>query len=114
ALTKGLAGGGAQYGSPSAGPAITSSINATSRTERAIGPSVANPAHPSPITGAKLIRPREGFSPTTPQQAAGTRIEPPPSVPSASKRPHKAGLRPLRRRSRAQGARRRRARARRR
>jgi hypothetical protein len=41
-----------------------------SRTERAIGPSVANPAHPSPITGAKLIRPREGLRPTTPQQAA--------------------------------------------
>src|SRR5581483_12262010 len=42
------------------------------------------PAHPWPITGATLMRPREGFSPTTPQQAAGMRIEPPPSVPSAS------------------------------
>src|SRR5579863_4587157 len=57
---------------------------ATSLTVRAIGPEVAKPAHASPLTGEKLIRPRDGFSPTTPQHADGIRIEPPPSLPSAS------------------------------
>src|ERR1700674_4721401 len=54
-----------------------------SRTERAIGPLVLHPAHPSPCTGAIEIRPREGLSPATPQHAAGILIEPPPSLPSA-------------------------------
>jgi hypothetical protein len=33
--------------------------------------------------GANEIRPREGFSPISPVQAAGIRIDPPPSAPSA-------------------------------
>src|SRR6266851_7341186 len=77
-------GSGAQYGSPTTGPCSTSSIDATSRTDRAIGPKVANPAHASPATGDIEIRPRDGLIPTTPQQAAGIRIEPPPSLPCAS------------------------------
>src|SRR5690348_2136328 len=75
--------GGAQYGSPTTGPARTSRNIAMSRTERARGPLVANPAHASPETGAKVRRPRDGLRPTTPQQLAGMRIEPPPSLPSA-------------------------------
>src|SRR4051812_6176929 len=37
------------------------------------------PAHPSP-PGEKDTRPRDGFMPKRPQQAAGVRIEPPPSL----------------------------------
>src|SRR6266852_863404 len=77
-------GSGAQYGSPTTAPCITSSIVATSRTDRAIGPKVANPAHASPATGEIEIRPRDGLIPTTPQHADGMRIEPPPSLPCAS------------------------------
>ena len=35
-------------------------------------------------SGASEMRPRLGFSPTRPQQAAGMRIEPPPSLPCAT------------------------------
>src|SRR5256885_13984285 len=35
------------------------------------------------ITPARLTRPYVGLSPTTPQQAAGSRIEPPVSLPMA-------------------------------
>ena len=38
----------------------------------------------SGIAPAPLTRPNVGFSPMTPQNAAGTRIEPPVSLPSAS------------------------------
>ena len=38
--------------------------------------------HDSGITPARLTRPYVGLSPTTPQQAAGSRIEPPVSLPS--------------------------------
>src|SRR5579883_1863932 len=62
---------------------MTSSKSAASRTERASGPLVAKPAHASPIAGAIETRPRDGLMPTRPQQAAGIRIEPPPSLPSA-------------------------------
>ena len=37
-----------------------------------------------PSSGAGEIRPRLGFRPTSPQQAAGIRIEPPPSLPWAT------------------------------
>ena len=37
----------------------------------------------SPNSGAMDTRPREGFSPTSPQADAGMRIEPPPSFPWA-------------------------------
>src|SRR5437660_5522156 len=46
-------------------------------------PLVASPAQSSPSSGPLEIRPREGFRPTTPQQEAGMRIEPPPSPPWA-------------------------------
>src|SRR5580658_4345815 len=84
AALNGSLAGGAQYGSPTTGPAIASRNSATSRTDLAIGPLVANPAHASPDTGENDTRPREGFRPTAPQQLEGIRIEPPPSLPSAS------------------------------
>ena len=74
---------GAQNGSPTARPAITSRNAAASRTVRASEPLVARPTG-SPYIGAPEIRPRVGLSPTMPQQLAGIRIEPPPSEPCAS------------------------------
>src|SRR6478672_6190474 len=78
-----VGGGGAQNGSPTAGPASTSSMAAASRTVRAIGPVVARPTG-SPYMGAPLIRPRVGLRPKRPQQLAGIRIDPPPSDPCAT------------------------------
>src|SRR6478735_6010043 len=78
-----VGGGGAQNGSPTAGPASTSSMAAASRTVRAIGPDVARPTG-SPYRGAPLIRPRVGLRPKRPQQLAGIRIDPPPSDPCAT------------------------------
>ena len=50
---------------------------------RALGPAVTSPANESwpPCAGT---RPREGFTPTTPQVAAGIRTDPPPSEPIAN------------------------------
>ncbi len=50
---------------------------------RAIGPMKAKLAKPSG-TRSFGTRPSVGFSPTTPVHEAGQRIEPPPSVPTAS------------------------------
>ena len=64
------------------GPAITDSASAASRTVRVSGPStesVGQPRNPG-IFGTS---PKVGLCPTTPQNAAGIRIEPPPSVPRA-------------------------------
>ena len=78
------AGGGAVYLSPTAGPWMASSRTAASRTVR-VSPNsydVPNPA--SPVSGPQGVRPRLGFSPTRPQQDAGMRSEPAPSLPCAS------------------------------
>ena len=83
ALRNDAASSGAQNGSPTARPAITSSRAAASRTVRASEPFVARPTG-SPYIGAPEIRPRVGLRPTTPQQLAGIRIEPPPSEPCAT------------------------------
>ena len=53
-----------------------------SATVRVSTPSI--PSEESPSSGAAEIRPRAGFRPTSPQQAAGIRIEPPPSLPCAT------------------------------
>ena len=53
-----------------------------SATVRVSMPSM--PSEESPSSGATEMRPRAGFSPTSPQQAAGMRIEPPPSLPCAT------------------------------
>src|ERR1700716_2035454 len=42
------------------------------------------PREESPSSGATEMRPRLGFRPTRPQQLAGMRIEPPPSLPCAT------------------------------
>jgi hypothetical protein len=82
ASANGSAGGGAQLESPSSGPAITSSMAAQSPTVRVSAPSVDRKC--SPRSGALEIRPRDTFRPTRPVQAAGIRIEPPPSLPCAT------------------------------
>ena len=78
----GSGGAGAQVASPGSYPASTSSVAAASSTWRVSMPSQTS--SPSPSSGASEIRPRLGFSPTRPQQAAGIRIEPPPSLPWAT------------------------------
>jgi hypothetical protein len=52
-------------------------------TERAIGPTVSK-LGASAKTPSAETRPHVGLKPTTPQQAAGRRIEPALSVPSAT------------------------------
>ena len=64
--------------------AATASRNsAESATLRASGPRTLSPCQWSG-SGASDTRPREGLSPKSPQQAAGMRIDPPPSEPSAT------------------------------
>ena len=65
---------------PCARPAQASSIAAVSRSERLTTSSAAMPPTWLLNDGPPGIAPREGFSPTRPQQAAGTRVEPPASV----------------------------------
>src|SRR3954464_4060680 len=75
----GPADGGA---SAAEGPAITESISAASRTDLARGPSTDSVFQPRK-PGSLGTRPNVGLWPTTPQNDAGMRIEPPPSVPNA-------------------------------
>ena len=70
-------------GSPGSGPCSASSARAVSRTLRLSTPSVEAPYQTSPMPGPTETRPREGRRPTRPQQAAGMRMEPPPSLPAA-------------------------------
>src|SRR3954466_11687630 len=66
-----------------------SSINPASRTVRAMGPWVISP--PRGLEFGELeTRPRDGLTPTTPQQLEGMRMEPPPSDPSAMGQRHAA------------------------
>src|SRR5437660_8978527 len=62
------------------GPEVASSKAALSRTERVMAWPTLAPFQPSPKSGPKGVRARVGFRPNNPQQAAGIRIEPPPSV----------------------------------
>ena len=55
---------------------------AESATERVSAPSVERKW--SPRSGAREMRPRAAFRPNSPVQAAGIRIEPPPSLPCAT------------------------------
>src|ERR1700692_1972343 len=68
--------------SAAAGPARTESASAASRTERVIGPSTESVFQPLK-PGSFGTRPKVGLWPTTPQNDAGMRTEPPPSVPRA-------------------------------
>src|SRR5687767_11991329 len=60
-----------------------SNSTALSRTERVTACMIEAPAQPSP-PGENETRPRDGFIPNRPQQAAGMRIEPPPSLACAA------------------------------
>ena len=55
---------------------------AASATVRVSGPRWSSD-HDSGIAPARLTRPYVGLRPTTPQHAAGSRMEPPVSLPSA-------------------------------
>ncbi len=61
----------------------TAHASATSDTVRAIGPTVSSVGQ-SGKTPSMAIAPHCGLRPTTSQQAAGSRIEPPVSLPSPS------------------------------
>ena len=61
---------------------MTFSISAASPTVRAIGPRCATV--PNGDSGHAGTRPNEGLRPNTPVNAAGMRIDPPPSVPMVS------------------------------
>ncbi len=74
--------GGRESASPGSDPWIASSSSALSPTVRASAPNTLSPSHPS-RAGCVETRPRLGFIPTSPQQAAGIRSEPPPSEPVA-------------------------------
>ena len=83
-LTKGRATGGGSYFSPTSPPCTASSTRAQSRTVRTSANSTPIPLSASAKAGASETRPRLGLSPTRPVSAAGTRIEPPPSLPCAT------------------------------
>src|SRR5204863_2755805 len=72
------------YGSPGAGPCTASRMAAVSRTERHTTCSATSPQLTSPKSGAMVVRPRDGLSPTSPQALAGIRIDPPPSLACAA------------------------------
>src|SRR6476661_1758043 len=63
-------------------PQLASYQRATSRTERAIGPSTTVIGWIS-VRGPRGIRPAVPFMPTRPLNPPGMRIEPPPSPPVA-------------------------------
>src|SRR5215210_7609918 len=69
-------------GERGSGPEIAPSISATSRTVRAIGPSVES-WDQAAWEGHEGTLPRDGLKPTTLQKDAGLRREPPMSLPSA-------------------------------
>ena len=75
----GRAGKGATYGSPGPAPRVASRSAAVSRTVRVTACSVDTEPSPSPEKGAKVLRLRVGLRPTSPQQAAGARMDPKPS-----------------------------------
>ena len=78
-------GTGCAFGSPMSGPAITLRSSSRSSIVRAIGPmtpvSENGPPHGGkcPVAGT---RPGVGLSPQMPLKWAGTRIDPPPSLPT--------------------------------
>ena len=67
----------------SSGPAITPSTRAQSRTVRASGP-ITSSDQDIGMQPKRLTRPIVGLMPATPLAAAGQRIEPPVSEPSAA------------------------------
>ncbi len=74
--------GGSADQSRESGAAIASSSSAASAAVRVIGPTCASV--PNALAGYSGTLPYVGFSAKIPQNAAGMRTLPPPSVPSAS------------------------------
>src|ERR671917_2686851 len=72
-----------EMGTRRSGPAIADSTSATSATVRPIGPCTDSCDHPI-AAGQVGTRPGVGRSPTTLQNAAGLRSDPPKSLPSAT------------------------------
>ncbi len=73
----------ARAASSSLGPATACSISATSSAVRAIGPVTCSVSQTQSV-GCVGTRPTDGRRPTSPQNDAGMRSDPPRSVPSAS------------------------------
>ncbi len=65
-------------------PDSTSITSRRSRAERTSGPTTSKSNRSCGRPPARGTRPRDGFNPISPVYAAGRRIEPPPSVPSAT------------------------------
>jgi hypothetical protein len=80
----GRTGGGAATVSPVTAPRNASSTPAVSRTLRDTHSSLVSSDKIGELSGPSDVRPRDGFSPTRPQQLAGMRIEPPPSLACAT------------------------------
>src|SRR5580704_4830307 len=84
-LLRARKGTGEESASPASGPAITSKSKRTSAMVRAMGPTTPI-QEKAPAPGGKCpvdgIRPGVGLSPQMPQKCAGTRMEPPPSLPT--------------------------------
>ena len=78
---KGRAGAGALYQASGSGAESVSRIAAASATVRVTAPSTIAP---SQLWLSRGTRPRLGLRPTRPQQAAGIRIDPPPSLACAA------------------------------
>lgn len=76
------AGGSRAVGSRQSAPLITSRSSAASAASRAMGPTWDRALNE--LAGYSGTRPYVGLSPNAPQNEAGMRIEPPPSVPSES------------------------------
>src|SRR5258708_25454037 len=78
-------GRGGERGTPVSGPAITSKRERTSAMGRDMGPTTPI-QEKAPTPGGKCpaagMRPGVVFNPQIPQKCAGTRIEPPPSLPT--------------------------------
>ena len=83
AAANGTAGVGALSASMSVAPEATSWNSAVSATRRLSTPITDSPCQ-ARLRGASETRPRCGFSPNRPHQAAGIRIEPAPSEPKAA------------------------------
>ena len=104
-------GNGNADGSPGTGPASIDSNSRTSAMDVANGPNVERSIHSG--IGSRPITPFVGLKPASPQNAAGIRMEPPPSVAVAigghagRERGRRAAARPARRPVGSPGVRRR-------
>ena len=69
-----------EYGSRGSAPAMNGIMSRISATDRAIGPTATSVFQAS-ADGSRGTAPNVGLNPTTPQNADGIRMDPPPSPP---------------------------------